>query len=104
LVATEGHTLLPHYTFEPTTAVWHHRLIRPEAPLSLHDVSYDSGRFAYPRRHSTVPETALAGYLDDARRILDKVAAEPPCAPPQRGTDDFEHLRWFPLPGEPVAT
>ncbi len=103
LVASEGWKLLPHYTFDPHTAIWHHVRGRSEAPLSLHDVSYDGGRFSYPRRHTTVPESALAGYLDEARRILDTAAAEPSPAIPEPGSADFEHLRWFPLPGEPVG-
>jgi selenocysteine lyase/cysteine desulfurase len=104
LVASEGWKLLSHYRFEAHTGVWHHRRGHDEAPMSLYDVSYASGRFDYPRRHSTVPESALAGYLDDARRILDAAAAEPAPAPPEPVSQDFEHLRWFPLPGERVAT
>jgi selenocysteine lyase/cysteine desulfurase len=103
LVAAEGWKLLPHYAFEPHTGMWRHRRGAAEAPMSLHDVSYDGGRFAYPRRHSTEPESALARYLAEARAVLDAAAAEPPCAPPSPVSDDFEHLRWFPLPGEPVA-
>jgi selenocysteine lyase/cysteine desulfurase len=103
LVAAEGWKLLPHYAFEPQTGEWRHRRGAAEAPMSLHDVSYASGRFAYPRRHSTEPESALARYLAEARAILDAAAAEPPCTPPTPLSADFEHLRWFPLPGEPVA-
>jgi selenocysteine lyase/cysteine desulfurase len=103
LVAAEGWKLLPHYTFEPNTGVWHNVRGRADAPLSLYDVSYAGGRFAYPTRHSTEPESALAGYLAEARAVLDAAAAEPPCAPPAPLSADFEHLRWFPLPGEPVG-
>ncbi len=104
LVASEGWKLLPHYTFEPNTGVWQHAGGPQKAPMSLHDVSYEGGRFAYPRRHSTEPESALAGYLTEARRILDAAAADapPPGAAPEVSAD-FEHLRWFPLPGEPVS-
>jgi selenocysteine lyase/cysteine desulfurase len=104
LVASEGWTLLPHYVFEPQSGEWRHRRGAAEAPMSLHDVSYAGGRFAYPRRHSTEPESALARYLAEARAILDAAAAEPSCDPPAPMSADFEHLRWFPLPGEPVAT
>ena len=105
LVASEGWKLLPHYTFEPHTGVWQHVRGAAKAPMSLHDVSYDGGRFAYPRRHRTEPESALAAYLTEARRILDAAAAEGAAAPaaPLSVSEDFEHLRWFPLPGEPVA-
>jgi len=43
------------------------------------------------------PETALARYLEDARRILATPREKP------EGVDlgaDFEHLRWFWLPHE----
>ena len=104
LVASEGWKLLPHYTFEPHTGVWQHVRGAAKAPLSLHDVSYESGRCAYPRRHSTEPESALGGYLAEARRILDATAAEDVPTPLRPLlSDDFEHLRWFPLPGEPVG-
>jgi len=104
LVASEGWKLLPHYSFEPHTGVWQHVRGAAKAPMSLHDVSYDGGRFAYPRRHSTEPESALAGYLTEARRILDETAVEHVAVPaPEPVSADFEHLRWFPLPGEPVG-
>ncbi|HVF04738.1 MAG TPA: aminotransferase class V-fold PLP-dependent enzyme [Frankiaceae bacterium] len=104
LVASEGHKLLPHYTFEPNSGAWQHLRGPAKAPLSLHDVSYEGGRFAYPRRHSTEPESALARYLTEARAIVDAVAAEQAPAPsPMAVSEDFEHLRWFPLPGEPVG-
>jgi selenocysteine lyase/cysteine desulfurase len=103
LTASHGAALLPHYEFEPHTGEWRHRQGHAEAAMSLHDVSYDSGRFAYPKRHSTAPESVLAGYLDEARRIFADAAAEPPCPPSAPMPEDFEHLRWFPLPGEPVA-
>ena len=59
-------------------------------------------------RQATEPESALPGYLDDARRLFaDAVAGtgagsrtrtQPPRDPPL--TADFEHLRWFWLPRE----
>jgi hypothetical protein len=62
-------------------------------------------------RHATEPESALTGYLDDARRLFAARAeagarfdddGATRCAagcdlPP---TEDFEALRWFPLPDE----
>jgi selenocysteine lyase/cysteine desulfurase len=103
LVAAEGWKLLPHYTFEPQTGGWHHRRGPVDAPLSLHDVSFSGGRFSYPRRHTSAPESALAGYLDEARAILDAAAGEATEVAPLEVSADFEHLRWFPLPGEPVG-
>jgi selenocysteine lyase/cysteine desulfurase len=109
LVAAEGWKLLPHYAFEPHTGMWQHRRATAGSAMSLYDVSYDGGRFTYPRHHTTAPESALATYLTEARRILDEAAAAPPVEAAERAAEqaalsaDFEHLRWFPLPGEPVG-
>jgi selenocysteine lyase/cysteine desulfurase len=101
LVASEGWRLLPHYAFEPSTGEWRHVRGPGATPLSLHDVSYEGGRFSYPKRHRTEPESALAGYLAEARRILDEAASTVgECPPAPAVSDDFEHLRWFPLPSE----
>ena len=68
--------------------------------MSLRDVRYDDGRMRWPSHRRTEPESALAGYLAEARRIL----ADPPApaAAPEHLVvdDDFETLRWFPLPDE----
>lgn len=102
LVATEGWKLLPCYVFDTHTGQWRHRDGRPDVTRRLTDVSYVSGKMEYRARHATEPEWALRSYLDEARRIIDaaaKAAAAHPVQDPQR-TDDFEHLRWFPLPSE----
>jgi hypothetical protein len=69
--------------------------------MSLHGISYDQGHMTYPPHRDHQPETALAGYLEEAQKILDSA---PPGVDPEEVdlelTDDFEHLRWFPLPGE----
>jgi selenocysteine lyase/cysteine desulfurase len=104
LVATEGWRLLPYYRFEPANGLWRHRKPGAEPPFSLDDVSYATGEMTY--RHMDHrrfhDDGELVAYLAEARRILADVAAAPP--PPPVGiptvTDDFEHLRWFPLPDE----
>jgi selenocysteine lyase/cysteine desulfurase len=98
LVASEGHRLLPDYVFEPTTGLWHHHQGHPEPPLRLDAISYQSGRLAYRARHTREPEWALEGYLEEARRLLAAGARAAPGKPVL--SSDFEHLRWFPLPGE----
>jgi len=100
MVATDGWRMLPQYRFEPATGFWRHAAGLAEPPLSLGDVSYADGRMRYTAHRHRVPEGQLAGYLAEARRILD---APPP--PDWTPTDpvvdaDFEHLRWFPLPTE----
>jgi selenocysteine lyase/cysteine desulfurase len=100
IVAGDGWRLLPHYRFEPTTALWRHADGAAEPPMSLRDVRYVDGRMTFPAHHRTEPEARLAAYLDEARRLL--ADPPPPPAPPEPlALDaDFELLRWFPLPDE----
>jgi selenocysteine lyase/cysteine desulfurase len=105
LVAEEGWKLVPHYDFEPTTGKWRHRRGRPDPLLSLRAITYRAGKLEYRSRHATEPEWVLAGYLDEARRILDAAASDlgdALVADPDLGPD-FEALRWFPLPTEVLA-
>jgi selenocysteine lyase/cysteine desulfurase len=102
-VAEHGWKLLPDYRFEPDTGLWVHHAHRPENVQRLHNLSYDSGRLEYSSRHSTEPERALSAYLGEATRLVAEsvdraVRAEPLVDPPL--SEDFQHLRWFPLPGE----
>ena len=100
LVATDGWRLLPLYRFEPATGLWSHAGGAAEPPLSLHDVEFGADGMRWPSHRHTEPESRLADYLDEARRIL---AAPPrPVVPPDAivDSDDFESLRWFPLPSE----
>jgi selenocysteine lyase/cysteine desulfurase len=99
LVAAEGWRLLPQYRFEHATGLWHHVDGRAEPPMSLHDIDYSTGRMRYVAHSRREPETALAGYLDEARAILGRLPDARP-VPPHRLTADFEALRWFWLPEE----
>jgi selenocysteine lyase/cysteine desulfurase len=108
LVADAGYKLLPDYTFEPSSGLWRHRMGLVEPPLRLTDVTYNprTGEMCCPRVHVTAPESALEGYLEQARLLLDGHAE---CAPDSDDTSvrvsaDFEHLRWFELPGSSVAS
>jgi selenocysteine lyase/cysteine desulfurase len=99
LVADEGWRLLPDYDFDPVTGVWRSRRAVAEPPVSLHDVSFGGDGASYPRHGETARESALAGYLDEARAILlegphDDVRPLPDVSA------DFEHLRWFLLPAD----
>ncbi|MFC5381640.1 aminotransferase class V-fold PLP-dependent enzyme [Aquipuribacter nitratireducens] len=102
-VARHGWRFLTDYTFDPGTGLWRHRDGPVEPPLRLDQVTYDpiTGEMTYPRHDEPVPETALAGYLADAERLLgsrpSETAAVPGARTPQV-SDDFEHLRWFELP------
>ena len=104
MVAAEGWKLLPDYAFDPQSGGWHHRTWAPSVRIGLDDLSYDSGRLSYRSRHATEPEAALLAHLDSARAVfaaaparLAGALADPPL------NDDYETLRWFPLPGEVAA-
>jgi len=98
LTATHGHRLLPDYRFDPHTGLWRHRDGPPEPPLRLRDLHYaPGGALRTPARRPRVGEDSLAGYLDQARGLL---AARPDHIHdgPTGLAEDFEALRWFPLP------
>jgi selenocysteine lyase/cysteine desulfurase len=102
LMASEGWRLLPDYRFCPVTGMWVHKNGLAAPPRSLHDLTYRSGRLEYRTRHATEPEWALMSYLEDARAILAEprdhgTLTDPPLS------DDFNVLRWFPLPSEIAA-
>jgi len=108
LVASEGWRLLPHYTFDPDTGAWRHRNYGTMTSVKkLAEVSYRTGKMEYRSRHATEPESALPGYIEEARRIIAAADQEFRSSaleiedPPR--TKDFEELRWFPLPGEVLA-
>jgi selenocysteine lyase/cysteine desulfurase len=101
LVGREGWRLLPLYRFEPATGLWRHRDDPAEPPMSLADVSYDSGRMTYPDRRVHASPEALPAYLEAAAAVIDAVAASGVEATARPSTTaDFEHLRWFPYPDE----
>jgi selenocysteine lyase/cysteine desulfurase len=103
LVADQGRKLLTDYRFDPASGLWRHRQGPVEPPLRLHALRYDDqGRLRFTSSHAKARDTALAGYLEEARQLL---AARP--APPDGDTPtppglsvDFEALRWFVLPPE----
>ena len=104
LVANHGWRLLHLYHFEVKTGLWRHANGVVEPPMRLFDVEYTSEGMSYPRRRRHQPESRLAEYIDEAKRLFDD--ARPEEARAQADLDltaDFEHLRWFPLPGERTA-
>jgi selenocysteine lyase/cysteine desulfurase len=98
VVARDGWRLLPDYCFDPATGLWRHRAGPVEPPLRLTQVGYaPDGAMCFPRLDDRAPESALLGYLDEARAII---AADHPgrdgTAAPMSA--HFEELRWFELP------
>jgi selenocysteine lyase/cysteine desulfurase len=100
LLADEGVKLLTDYWFDPETGLWHHRQGATEPPLRLHDLRYDAdGELQFPRQRRQAGDEALAGYLDRARGILEERPELDLGSAGSAGlSDDFETLRWFPLP------
>ena len=96
LLARHGHRLLPDYRFDPATGLWRHRDGPAEPPLHLSDLRFDDPDAPLARR-VRAGEDALPGYLEQARTLLesrpDGIDLTRPGLP-----DDFERLRWFPLP------
>ncbi|GAA1524162.1 aminotransferase class V-fold PLP-dependent enzyme [Kribbella lupini] len=98
LVAQEGWRLLGDYRFDPSNGLWRHHRGPVEPPMRLSQVGYDrDGALRYPRHDTTAPESALAGYLAEARELL---AACHHADTEAEGTvnTEFDHLRWFDLP------
>jgi hypothetical protein len=105
LVAEHGYKLTSQYRFNPTTGLWRHKDGAVEPPLRLAQLHYGpDGSLTYPHHEDTVGESALAGYLDEARALFQALpddVPEPDTAALLAALgDDFEHLRWFDLPVE----
>jgi selenocysteine lyase/cysteine desulfurase len=105
LVADQGWKLLGDYRFDPARGLWRHRRGPVEPPLRLHALRYDhEGRLRSPSHHATASDADLAGYLDQARRLLAARTADGDgdgAAGSLPGLSaDFEALRWFVLPPE----
>jgi selenocysteine lyase/cysteine desulfurase len=106
LVADQGRKLLTDYRFDPASGLWRHRRGPVEPPLRLHALRYDEqGRLRFTSSHAKAHDGALAGYLEEARRLL-AARSDPPdgdtAAAPGMSAD-FEALRWFVLPAACLA-
>ncbi len=100
LLAHAGWKLLPLYRFDAATGLWRHRDAPPDAPTTLlAQLEREPVPFA------TAPETVLAGQLVTAREVIDAIDEHPPRGPLDDPvvSDEFERIRWFPLPGEALA-
>ena len=103
LAAADGWRLLPEYAFDPATGLWRHRRGAPEPPLSLRDLDYEKTGMPRSAHRHRAPETALPGYLAEARRLFAISPAPGPRLDSLELGPDFEHLRWFWLPEEVAA-
>ena len=100
-VANHGWRLLRQYDFDPHTGLWTHSRGRTRPPMSLWDLKYTAGGIECPRHRSSADESELKSYLEEAAEIVadaEEGDARGRCT--DALTEDFEHLRWFPLPRE----
>lgn len=98
LVAQEGWRLLGDYRFDPSNGLWRHHRGPVEPPMRLSQVGYDrDGKLRYPRHDDKAPESALEGYLAEARELL--LACQNADAEGEATVNqEFDNLRWFDLP------
>jgi hypothetical protein len=101
-VADHGWRLLDQYDFDPLTGLWRHTRGRSEPPMSLWNVRYTPNGIEFPHHRHAAGESDLGAYLEQAERIV--IEGGPTAGAAGRCmdglTEDFEHLRWFPLPME----
>ncbi len=108
-VATHGWKLLPEYTFCPMTGIWRHRNARTDSPFSLRDIAYDqsTGQLRLPTEEGLAPqgESVLAGYLAEAMARYETTTPSVNAnVDPSSLNDVCEHLRWFELPAQCLAS
>ena len=70
--------------------------------MRLSDLIYQHGAPQYSKRHLSETENALSSYLEQARVIIATTSksANLPLEDAPALSDDFQTLRWFPLPEE----
>jgi selenocysteine lyase/cysteine desulfurase len=97
LLADHAWTLLPLYRFDAASGLWRHRAWRPGPEPTL------SGALHEPVSPlPSAPERALPRQLAMARAIMAAARAHRPPDPPDEPwvSEEFEAIRWFPLPSE----
>ena len=101
-IANDGWKLMPFYDFCAETGQWTHKQGHPEPPMRLEYLSYRSGKLEFRSRHSTEPEWAVNGYLDEVDAVIKQAerSFEGQELPEQELPGHVERLRWFPLPHE----
>ena len=103
-VAREGWKFLALYRFSPDTGLWRHKDWEHRANMRLRDVEFRADGVAFPHSHVKTDESALAGYLESAKKLAAKLpATSSDCGEKLDVGIHFESLRWFPLPSEGQA-
>ncbi len=100
-IAREGWRFLPDYAFDPITGIWRHRQATPLVGAGFGAISYGAGRMDWRAEHRTEPESAFAGYLEQAGRLAaERDGRGAGAVDPRELAPEWESLRWFPLPGD----
>ena len=87
------------YEFEAETGLWFHGERPQMAALKLDDLSYSSGRLECESVRLTEPVTVLPSYLEQARKLVVGIESGIEDTGARSDlSDEFEALRWFPLP------
>jgi selenocysteine lyase/cysteine desulfurase len=99
-LAEHAWKFLPLYRFDPVSGLWHH--VNGPRPLQP---SLDELLSARGQTRRTASEAVLPGFLADARRLVAEIEAAPPSGEPPAlpSPNEFEQLRWFPLPVDALA-
>ncbi len=101
LIAREGFQLLHDYRFDPETGVWSHRDSPDHETFGLGDLRLTARGMECQVPRLEARESALSGYLEQARKVLaDAAACRPRDGAVETLRSDLEALRWFPLPDD----
>ncbi len=102
-VAEHGHRFLPDYDFDAATGLWRHRAAPEEPPLRLTQLRYDDrGQLVHPHHEHRADEAVLADHLAEAEAMLADYPGDFAEVPDGLMPQDFDALRWFPLPAASV--
>ena len=104
-IADHGWRFLSQYRFDVTSGAWSHRSGARPPGVRLAAVDYQAGRMRYPRPYRRPRDIPLAYYLEEAMKLAGVTSGEigRAGASSVEVSDEFERLRWFPLPGDTVA-
>jgi len=101
-VAEHGWRFLPLYRFSPETALWVHHDWQHCPRMRLADFTYKDGRLVFPHQHQSTGDFAFGQYFSYAMDLATNLPTGESTADKTTVTDNFESLRWFPLPHEIV--
>lgn len=100
IVAKLGWKLLPHYQFDPKTAMWTHSKGFNQPVFGLHDIVYSHGQLDIDRTKTESPDSALQDYLAHGKKTLENAHIQIPCPAKLMLSPQVQKLRWFPTPIE----